>query len=369
MKRESKLNSWVREGFIDEDTASQIKQYEEQERKPLLLYAVSGLGGLAIFLGLISIIASNWTGIPNSVKIICDLALGAYLCSLYWYKESALPRWGREVLICVISGWTIASIALIGQTYQLGGVAREALLFRLILIAPLLAQGRSRLTGAILLGACILTGGYWIDQFSAYHKVLISISRGIVLGIFALSTESKLKQKRPEIAEVFRDCSASTLLIAASFIPIYFYHGVKVEIMLPYLAYALLSIIPGAIVLWRPTKGRSQIERAVLLATIFCMITPFLNPRKNLDLIGMIYFIGFWGLIAKAALDGGRSTLFRFATLLIAVRLVTIYFELVGTLMNTGLLFLSGGVMILLMTRYWYTKQRDMLDVHLGGEA
>ena len=60
---------------------------------------------------------------------------------------------------------------------------------------------------------------------------------------------------------------------------------------------------------------------------------PLLIPRQgDLDFLAILFFLGYRSIITKAALDLNQVLVFRLATFLVALRLVIVYFELVGTL-------------------------------------
>jgi uncharacterized membrane protein len=68
-----RLAAWVREGLIDADTAQRIEAYEATHRRPTALYALVGLGALAIGMGLIAIVGANWDEIPAYLKLVSGL--------------------------------------------------------------------------------------------------------------------------------------------------------------------------------------------------------------------------------------------------------------------------------------------------------
>ena len=367
MKLKKKLETWVNAGLINEETSLKIQNYEKNTGTPLFLYAVSGIGAFSIFLGLVSVIAANWDGLSPGVKLSLDGLLGALLCGGLSVKGEHLPRWSKEILIAIISGWTLASIALIGQVYQLGGQERHAILYWSILTIPLLLQGRSFLSGGLLLTTLSTTFIIWGEYLASMH--LLVMVPGLTLGILALSTDKWIVDHRPELSSVFTASAAITILGAVSVSSMNFYYGGfnHTEAHYTYLFESILWALPGAVVLWRPVIGRSTIERYVLIASVIGFYLPLLNPKNGLDLLGIIWFIAYWGLIAKAALDCAKPQLFRFATFVVAARLVIMYFELVGSLLNTGVLFISGGLVMLLICRVWYQKQGEMVERYSEG--
>ena len=126
MKLMKKLKEWQRENIIDDVTAKKIADYEHSHSRPVVLWAFGGMGAFAIIVGLVSVIAANWGQIPDWMKLAADLvACLGLAAALYWnctkHDGSAEKLWLREVLVVVYYGFTLASMALISQTYQLGG--------------------------------------------------------------------------------------------------------------------------------------------------------------------------------------------------------------------------------------------------------
>ena len=140
---EKRLARWVAAGLLDADQAERIAAFERERGKPVFLYAVAGLGGLAIAIGLVSIVASNWDAIPGRLKLAIDLVMVGGLGYGVSRWDRSGPGWAREAGILVLYGLVVASIALIGQVYQLGGKAHEALAVWSALTALLMTRGRS----------------------------------------------------------------------------------------------------------------------------------------------------------------------------------------------------------------------------------
>ena len=60
-----KIAAWHEAGLIDAITRDRLLAYEAEHARPLALWAVFGIGALAIGLGLVSVIAANWEDIPG----------------------------------------------------------------------------------------------------------------------------------------------------------------------------------------------------------------------------------------------------------------------------------------------------------------
>ena len=140
-----KLARWREAGLIDEATSARIQAFEDCERKPIVLYALGVLGASAVALGLISIIAANWDVIPGRVKLGADLLLGVALAAADLRRRAARQQLvASEVLITLFYGFTLASIALVGQVYQLDAPAYQGLLVWSAATLPLVLLGQSR---------------------------------------------------------------------------------------------------------------------------------------------------------------------------------------------------------------------------------
>ena len=101
MKLNKKLSEWQSAGLIDDEIVARILRHENQHHKPLMIYAISGIGALSLSLGLISTVAANWHQIPSFIKLILDLLVGMSLCGYLAFKGHHLSKWVKEIIIAV----------------------------------------------------------------------------------------------------------------------------------------------------------------------------------------------------------------------------------------------------------------------------
>jgi len=139
MSLDRKLARWESAGLIDGTTRARIRAFEQSERAPIALYALGVLGAATLALGILSVIAANWDGIPGTVKLAVDLLIGLGLAVATYIAVRRDAGWPAEVLITVFYGFTLASIALVGQVYQLTAEFRS--------VAPLATRILERLHG------------------------------------------------------------------------------------------------------------------------------------------------------------------------------------------------------------------------------
>jgi uncharacterized membrane protein len=82
-------------------------------------------------------------------------------------------------------------------------------------------------------------------------------------------------------------------------------------------------------------------------------------PHGKWPLVAALAFIVVFGVVALAAHREGRSRLLHLATAAIGLRLLVIYFEVFGSLLDTGIGLVLGGLLTLLVTWFWARKRRD----------
>mgnify|MGYP000715767021 CR=1 FL=1 len=84
MKLSSKIQEWQDARIIDSVTADKLIHYETQHSKPLILWALGGLGCFSIVVGLVSVIAANWLLIPDWLKLGVDLLVCPAIATLLY---------------------------------------------------------------------------------------------------------------------------------------------------------------------------------------------------------------------------------------------------------------------------------------------
>ena len=72
-----KLQQWVQAGLMTIEQQTTLLDFEakQPQRASWWLYSFMILGAVIIGLGIISLIAANWSEIPDSVKLGSDFAL------------------------------------------------------------------------------------------------------------------------------------------------------------------------------------------------------------------------------------------------------------------------------------------------------
>lgn len=378
MALERQLARWLSAGLITSEQAERIRSHEAEQGRPTLLYAVSTLAGVAIAIGIVSVIAANWDVIPGPVKLGVDLAIISVLSYVFVWREQLGPHWLRDSGLVVLYGAVLGSIALIGQVYQLGGRVELALLTWSVITFPALAHGRSAGLAFVWLLGLELTYFYlWIEltgHGNASEALVASTAPWAPLACLALGRSGWLRRERPAFAGVASALGWLQLLLAASII-VNLYYGSTLDVRLGWPWLGALGSALGTAWLWYG-EGRqagqvhsapaAQARRWLLTACWACVTVPLLAPHRAWPLLAFLGFLGLWFLVALAAYRSAAPRVLHAATAVMGVRLLVGYIELFGSLLETGVGLIVGGVLALLLTFAW-TKQRRKWDRELAG--
>jgi len=360
MKLAPKLAEWQREGLLDGATAARIEAYEGRAKAPYLLYAVGGLGALAVSIGLLSIVAANWEAIPAGLKLALDFVLlGALAAAIYRVEAKS---WIREVVIFVFYGAVLASIGLVAQVYHQGGKLGDALLLWGLITAPVVLHGNGRVLGATWLIAlqtmCLLQLEEHRPRFFHESAVTFLASFYVMsLGLIALGAWGHLRRVKPELAGVAATLGRLELVALATLAPLAWYEEKTSSLGGFGVICVVVVLLAAAIALAvRDEASRGSARGAHLAFVGTAVLTGFLPWVVAHDKNGLMAVLSFfvsWSLLGFIAYRQGRFNLLNVATAFLGVRLLIIYFEVFGSLLDTGIGLLSGGVLTLLLAWIW----------------
>jgi uncharacterized membrane protein len=361
MRLERELDEWVAAGLISAEQARRIASHAAARRRPWGLWAAIGLGGLAIVAGVLSVVAANWAGIPDGVKLALHFALNlAAAAGLLAAIRADRHAW-IELFLFLSAGLVMTGIALVGQVFQLSSDLWKPFATWLVLTTPLLLiGGRGTLTAlswsAILVATLVtLVGDFepWLDD----HRIVLGIAAACPGFLAILGHLGLGKHERSAFWTAMRETGIFLALGVASLLPTFVWHfdaprsGEYSDLVLPMLP-GLLPVAVASVALlgWRPGGARSG--AVALAAATVAAILPAILPLEGMlgAFTGSLAFIGLWGAAAAGALHDGRIVLFRAAVGLIAARIVILYFEAIGSLTETGFGLITGGILAIVIT-------------------
>ena len=132
----SELPKWESDGLIsDEQRLAFESRYPKYESRQMAPYVLLILGVLSIITGVIVLFSHNWENLDRPARaaiVFTYQTIGVCLAGFVLWKNKS-KIW-REVSGLVLNLTLLGSMAIIGQTYQMGG-SLESLLFAWLLLS------------------------------------------------------------------------------------------------------------------------------------------------------------------------------------------------------------------------------------------
>jgi uncharacterized membrane protein len=365
-----RLAAWERAGVIDAETRSRIERFEQGRLRPVLLYALGGLGALTVGIGLISVVAANWDQIGKVAKLGLDLVLGAGLGAALYVTASRGRGWQTDVLAGIYYAFVLASLALVGQIYQLGTPTYQALLVWSLTTLPFMTLVRGRLLGIVWLAGLVCTDAFCIAEVldSAGHArfwyppdLAVTAASVSALGFFAAASSGWLARERPDVSDGWRSVLVGSLFLTAFLTCFAFYdHFSQRECLRGGVLSTGVFLVGVERLLPRlfpHSSSRARFGMRALLALFFVVIvTGTAIEHHSMNAVGGLLQLVMLGLAAWTTLELGHVRAFNAFTLAIATRILVVYFEVFGSMLDTGVGMITGGLLTLLLTWVWRTK-------------
>jgi uncharacterized membrane protein len=355
---EKKLNSWLRAEIIDKDTAENIRHFESKSGRNGVFFVLSGLGGLALGAGVIALVASNWELLPAWMKLLADILIMVALSFGIVWTDATAKYWQKETLIIVYYLVFLASIGLVGQVYQLGAPIYQGMILWTLGSAPLVLMGVSRslavfwLVGVLTTYACIIEA--FIGSLEPlYKKEAIALFTFLPPFILLLISSSLFFQRvRPQFVSVFKPTSVVWMLVLGFFSQFFWYQKISEQDVLFWSPLTLMVVTVAFVAFYKfepvfKNLGLILILRIFLIINSLLVCLPWVLPRESFDLVGVTSHFILCGILGWIALKVSHRKLFNWMAGLVGFRIVTVYFEVFGSLLETGIGLIATGIFIL----------------------
>ena len=361
---ERKLKAWQDAGLIDAETAARIRDWEQAHARPLVLWAVIGIGALAVGLGLVSVVAANWDAIPGQVRLAIHFAVMAGLSGWLWWREPGLSRdhpWLHEAAVFILGALGLTFMGHLGQVYQTSSPLWQPVGLWLLLFAPLLlGRGLSWLTAAMLFGGCLFAAwnhafawqGPWPEGAEtarmAREAVLVCapvLFAGIAAFMVGRSLREAFWRRLGQMALAYAVAGASIMaIVAIERMPD---ERDATAILVSALVACAIGLVSAG-VLFRLRQDASGLSRAAIMAGCAAMPVIAYGLSGN-ETMAALLFMALWAGVAAAALHAGWRGLFQASVGVIALRLIILSFELAGDLLTSGAGLIASGLLILVI--------------------
>ncbi len=352
-------------GLIDSDQARRIVEFEKGRSRPTLVYAIAGLAGLAVAVGVVSVVAANWGLVPGRLRIATAIVSLATLSGLILELDRRRLPWVRDVAILVHYGGVLAAIALVGQVYQLSGSTADALALWSLLTAPLMAFGQTAWLAFSWLMGLEETWSQWLfrwfgDDLTASHYWIGAVYWA-PLAALAVGRAELVRRLRPTLARVWESLGWAQLILLASLGVQAFYVDTTELKTLEVGAGAAVSALVTLALLRSFSDSRADRSAAALLLACWVASYLMLVPQSgHLDLLSAVAFLALWLVVAWTAWLHHLASVVNLATAILGLRILAIYFEVFGSLLGTGIGLISGGILTMAMLWLWLRTRRDL---------
>jgi uncharacterized membrane protein len=380
-----RLLVWQEHGLISEGDARTILEFEaSQVNRSWVSFGIAGIGVTAFITGIISILASNWEFLSDSVKIAgyFILQVGFGLLFLRYETNRSLTR---EVALTVFALFFWAGIGLFAQIYNLSGPAWRPLMFWVCITLPAAMSSNSRFLCMIWCTAVLATPWVWscsyMNSFSELTRVGIVVASAVMLATIGIAERSVAVIKEPlRLASV--ECGLGFLMLCA--VPVgniewvgqhiaqFDTAGPLASLLLPWMACGLAAA--ASLTRANVPIGVRRTTALLFVGIAIYLSLPYLLPLNSLlplwlrQVFGAAGFLVVWAIAATAAALASLKRLFDIASLVIAVRFIIIYFEVFGSLSATGIGLIISGAVIISVAIAWNRARRSVTS-KLQGPA
>ncbi len=371
------VEAWQHDGTISSEQAQAILArypeyapgYEAARRRQSLVVGLSILGAILIGLSVITFFAANWNEISRSVKLgslIVGMAL-SYGSGYYLWQRSGATAYAVSLVLlgCIIYG---AGVHLIGQIYHIDVDHPNLSMFWFLGVAPLAYITRSRPVMVLAIAVFLAAVGFrlapWLEEVSDPSSAILFAAVYLSLGAFlyAIGKAKNLLEGWESIGGLFQ---ASGLLVGFGALYILTFHelfdgpGRDADARFGYWALAYgVSVIAVAVMAglaWlRARRGdRSLIELVEGALIVALLAAVHVAARVPVDweplypiVLNALFAVSALGLMASGYLQEheGRINL---SLGLIALYVISRYFEYSRSLFDSSLMFFGAGVILL----------------------
>jgi len=382
------LDRWLQAGMIDRDAAEAIRAFERTHYKPFFARYAYILGGFSIVVGIVALVAANWRFIPDYLKLAGHFgASGLIAAALYWMAERKRGI-AVEVLALISFGLVLTLIALIGQIYQIQSPLWVGLTSWMVLgSAIVLVFARSSFAMIVWLLALTVTVGAlcepvveWLGNQAWVGDrgipIMVALLGSYPAALFVGATLVPEGGQTRALTTTAMGFSLALIIMAASVTQIGWYDSADdIDDIGPFAArslscvwLALVAVMVLLIARRNRTREKFQALVAVVLTCLVAGLAPYLFAPVEFRPVAAILNIGLWAVVGWAGLVYGVLWVARLAIGLIALRILIVYFEVFGTLAQTGLGLIFSGIFVIAVT-YGAVRLQNRLAERWGASS
>lgn len=356
-----KFTRWQEAGLISEEQSAAILSFEKERKSGKLVKDLGTVGIIAILLGVVSLVASNWAALTDEIKLIGHFVLNLLVILVMLRIDGDKHPVRRDGCTLLLFGLFLTFIALIGQIYQLHGDLHVTLAFWLAICTPFVWYFGRSYTVAVPWLLAFLAALFLNIEFYFEKSHLIEVLIGSLMCFYlpmALILASRLpvmQSRRPGFAATFFYLGLTLPALFATIAIMFFYEGgrdlphqtVQVALMALGLFITFLVFRPKV----RTDEDASCLWYYLLVSGALIML-PFVLPELESRVLSAVLFVLYWIFIAWVGARTHSASLTDWAIRLVILRLFIVYIEVFGSMLYNGIGLIISGIMLLVILRY-----------------
>lgn len=292
------VRRWIDKGLIEPEQGERVLALYPERGTNFWMVAFAAVGAVLILSGIILVLASNWEAIPDLVKLAGVLVL--LTATFVLGTEAQQRRWPRaweECAFLAASVLPLLGLALISQIFHVQGEASGLFLVWAVAIAPLPVLTRTGSSWVMWLAAAMLFIGTWMMEDRGWWPGHDWETFCMVFVFFGLACAAG--------SQLWRRAGAGHLVVIGE------YWGLIVALLAGY----LLGFSSD---LW--TTGWEGVWLLVFLASMGLVALAYHREKPNQVNLGFVF---------------------------IGLTILSTFIRLIGDMLNTGLIFIVGGGVII----------------------
>lgn len=358
---ERKLQAWQRAGLIDTDTAARIRAWDAEHARPYGLWALIGLGALAVGLGIVSVVAANWDDIPGTLRLGIHLAVMTGLAGfLGWRGPAADGDFYNDAQLFILAALGLTFFAHIGQVYQTSSPLWQPLLAWLLVFTPLLLTfGRGWPVAGMWMTGLLGTILNHAEEHSPNWQHMAAVSHptlywGLIASppmiVAAMAAAMRGKSARPGFWRLLEQFAVFAILAGLSIFILSWSGEDEWRYRNGSLVIHGLTLLGASAMIFaarRTASGRATAGMLGAGAALHLLQTILAPSWTDNHWLNAVFFMGLWSAVAGAALHAQWRRIFQIAIGVLAIRLIMLSFQLNRDLLESGIGLIVSGLLTL----------------------
>lgn len=384
---DNQIKKWLSEGKISEEQASMMIAENTAAAKEKsgnrFLDVISVLGSIFLGIGIIWIVASNWDGMPDIVKIIVLLGSTGGLIYLGYeigFNKKTFPKTGHSLILLgsILFG---SSIFLIAQIYNVEANASYLIFLWLVGILPLVYIFQSHLiTFLSCIVFCLWFNSIIFEDFNDFDAKGIAFItffyQAFGLLLFSVGSLHYFLEKYSKVARAYRligiylvICILFALTFRISFIGLeQLSSELTANPMMISVIFGFIAVLLGINLKFNPSKSDSNVLENTIALAILTLIYA-LNLAIELEqyytvfwLLFNILFVGLIVVLFRIGYNRRDMKLVNIASISTFFFLIFKFFDIFSNLLFNGIAWLLFGIALLAGSIFFEKKRRKIRD-------